>query len=67
MCGVCGIANDGWDPVHAPTAPKKKADVVNLGFMLNVIEDPFERTETLIEAWEHTGRILIVSTLVAGH
>ena len=61
-----GIAADGWDPVHAPAVPKRKADVVNLGFVLNVIEDPVERTETLIEAWEHTARILIVSTLVAG-
>lgn len=61
-----GISADGWDPVHAPAVPKKKADVVNLGFVLNVIEDPVERTETLIEAWEHTERILIVSTLVAG-
>lgn len=61
-----GIQADGWDPVHAPAGPKKKADVVNLGFVLNVIEDPVERLETLVDAWQNTARILIISTLVAG-
>jgi DNA phosphorothioation-associated putative methyltransferase len=61
-----GISADGWDPVHAQAESKKKADVVNLGYVLNVIEDPAERTETLIDAWHHANRILIVSTLVAG-
>jgi DNA phosphorothioation-associated putative methyltransferase len=61
-----GIIADGWDPVHAQAESKKKADVVNLGYVLNVIEDPAERTETLIDAWHHANRILIVSTMVAG-
>jgi len=34
---------DGWDPVHRPDAAKREADVVNLGYVLNVIEDPAER------------------------
>ena len=56
----------GWDPFFAPRETKRKADVVNLGFVLNVIEDPSERVEVLVDAWEHTERLLVVSTLVAG-
>ena len=46
--------------------PKQSADVVNLGFVLNVIEDPAERVEALLDAWHHTRRVLLVSTLIAG-
>ena len=56
----------GWDPVHAPDQPKQPADVVNLGFVLNVIEDPAERVEALVDAWKHARRLLLVSTLIAG-
>ena len=28
---------DGWDPVFRPDVPKKAADIVNLGYVLNVI------------------------------
>src|SRR5262249_19589692 len=34
-----GIACDGWDPAFRPDAARCPADVVNLGFVLNVIED----------------------------
>ncbi|QTN33619.1 DNA phosphorothioation-associated putative methyltransferase [Akkermansiaceae bacterium] len=61
-----GHESGGWDPVHAPDAPKQPADVVNLGFVLNVIEDPAERVEALVDAWQHTRRALLVSTLIAG-
>jgi DNA phosphorothioation-associated putative methyltransferase len=61
-----GHESNGWDPVHAPDAPKQSADVVNLGFVLNVIEDPAERVEAVLDAWHHTRRALLVSTLIAG-
>jgi len=61
-----GHLSTGWDPVHAPDDPKQPADVVNLGFVLNVIEDPAERVEALLDAWQHTRRALLVSTLIAG-
>jgi DNA phosphorothioation-associated putative methyltransferase len=61
-----GHQSHGWDPVHAPHAPKHPADIVNLGFVLNVIEDPAERVDALIDAWQHTRRALLVSTLIAG-
>jgi DNA phosphorothioation-associated putative methyltransferase len=61
-----GHPSSGWDPVHAPDGPKQTADVVNLGFVLNVIEDPAERVEAVLDAWQHTRRALLVSTLIAG-
>ena len=61
-----GYEASGWDPYFTPHETKQKAKVVNLGFVLNVIEDPAERVETLVEAWNCTEGLLIVSTLVAG-
>lgn len=61
-----GHVSSGWDPVHAPDGVKQVADVVNLGFILNVIEDPAERVEALVDAWQHAQRSLLVSTLISG-
>jgi DNA phosphorothioation-associated putative methyltransferase len=47
-----GIACEGWDPVHRPHTERSAADVVNLGYVINVIEDPQERSATLRSAWE---------------
>lgn len=69
----CGLGGDvrrlralgfdavGWDPVHAPDATKGRAKVVNLGYVVNVIEDPRERAEALRDAWELAEEVLIVS------
>jgi DNA phosphorothioation-associated putative methyltransferase len=62
-----GFASEGWDPVHAPQNARNGGDVVNLGFVLNVIEDPAERVEVLLQAWSLARRLLIVSTLVRGN
>lgn len=51
----------GWDPVHRPKAKRQAADVVNLGFVVNVIEDPEERDRALEQAWQLAEKILIVS------
>lgn len=61
-----GYESSGWDPMHAPDQEKLAADVVNLGFVLNVIEDPIERIDALAGAWKCTKRLLVVSTLIAG-
>jgi DNA phosphorothioation-associated putative methyltransferase len=61
-----GFDAAGWDPVHAPNVLRESADVVNLGFVLNVIEDPAERVEALIDAWKLAQRVMLVSTLIAG-
>src|SRR5947209_7186354 len=46
-----GVACSGWDPAFRPEAVKAEADVVNLGYVLNVIESPKERAATLNAAW----------------
>jgi hypothetical protein len=44
--------------------PKREAEVVNLGYVLNVIEDPVERLEALVDAYRHAKRLLVVSALI---
>jgi DNA phosphorothioation-associated putative methyltransferase len=63
-----GIACGGWDPAYRPDAPLIEADVVNLGYVINVIEEPGERAATLRRAWELCRQLLTVSAqvLVAG-
>ncbi|WP_213981050.1 DNA phosphorothioation-associated putative methyltransferase [Sphingomonas sp. dw_22] len=61
-----GIEATGWDPHFAPDAVKTAADVVNLGFVLNVIERPEERVEALKEAWNLTRTVLAISTMIVG-
>lgn len=61
-----GIDIIGWDPVHAPEVDKQKSDIVNLGFVLNVIEEREERSETLENAWSYAQKILVVSVMIAG-
>jgi DNA phosphorothioation-associated putative methyltransferase len=56
-----GIKAWGWDPVHRPKGSREKADVVNLGFVLNVIENPAERARTLRQAMDLSESLLIVS------
>ena len=65
MSGL-GYSADGWDPAFRPDASKKEAEVVNLGYVLNVIEEPAERIEALRGAFVLAKCALIVSTLVAG-
>ena len=61
-----GLDAKGWDPNFLPEADKEPSDIVNLGFVLNVIEDRDERDETLRMAWELTEKVLVVSVMVAG-
>lgn len=56
-----GYQGTGWDPEYAPVEPKVTADVVNLGYVINVIEDPKERAATLREAFALAKRTLVVS------
>ena len=53
----------GWDPHYAPDNPIRKSDVVNIGFVLNVIEDADERRSALKQAWELTGQVLAVAVM----
>jgi hypothetical protein len=61
-----GYSVSGWDPAFRPDAPKNRADVVNLGYVLNVIDDAAERLTVLREAYALSARLMLVSTLVAG-
>ncbi len=59
-----GYTSAGWDPYYHPDVPITAADVVNLGYVLNVIEDPEERRQSLLQAWELTHKVLIVAAQV---
>ena len=56
-----GIAVAGWDPAFFPEEKRKPAAIVNLGYVVNVIEDPEERVVVLAAAWGLTRKVLIVS------
>lgn len=59
-----GIDAKGWDPHFSPQTPIESAEVVNLGYVLNVIEDPEERRETLHRAYDLAKRVLVVAVRV---
>jgi DNA phosphorothioation-associated putative methyltransferase len=73
----CGKADDvkalqklgynavGWDPIFRPDVEKISSDIVNLGFVINVIEDISERSKTLKDAFGYAEKLLIISTMVA--
>jgi DNA phosphorothioation-associated putative methyltransferase len=56
-----GFTATGWDPVFAPSQPPAAADIVNLGYVVNVIESPEERAETLHKAWNLARSVLVVA------
>jgi len=60
-----GLTCGGWDPAHRPAGAKTHADVVNLGYVLNVIEDISERAATLHAAWALCRQVLAVSARVS--
>jgi DNA phosphorothioation-associated putative methyltransferase len=51
----------GWDPTYAADGMRRPSDVVNLGYVVNVIENLAERCEALARAWELAQGALIVS------
>ena len=58
------VPASGWDPVFQPDAPREPAEIVNLGFVLNVIEDPQERDGTLKLAFQLAEKLLVVSVML---
>jgi DNA phosphorothioation-associated putative methyltransferase len=60
-----GIDASGWDPHYAPAEAITDADIVNLGFVINVIEDPIERADALKRAYELANQLLVVSAMLA--
>ena len=72
----CGLGDDvrflrslgyeahGWDPAHRPATARQGVAVVNLGYVLNVIERPAERTDALRRAFDLAENCLCVAVLV---
>ena len=61
-----GLEAQGWDPYFRPEGERRPAQAVNLGFVLNVIEDPLERRQALQGAWTLAERVLSVGVLIGG-
>jgi DNA phosphorothioation-associated putative methyltransferase len=59
-----GYIAQGWDPNFFPNGRRQQADVVNLGYVINVIENPDERVATLRDAWNLCRCLLVVSAQV---
>jgi hypothetical protein len=65
MLRAMGYKASGWDPVHLRKKKKTRADLVNLGFVINVIEDPKKRATALRGAWKLAKKVLVVSARLA--
>lgn len=61
---LAGVEAKGWDPSFEPDNPICSADIVNLGYVLNVIEDADERDQTLRRAFELAQKALVVAVRV---
>ena len=59
------VEANGWDPYYAPENDVHKASIVNLGFVVNVIEDFDERVEALSRAYSLAESFMVVSVMVA--
>lgn len=69
----CGLGGDiarlsslgyqckGWDPFYRPDAALEEADIVNLSYVINVVEDSEERVAAIRKSWSLTRRALIVA------
>jgi DNA phosphorothioation-associated putative methyltransferase len=64
---AAGINAVGWDPHFVPDcsalAPR---EIVNLGFVLNVVENPAERFDVLRRAFDLAERCLVVAVMLVG-
>ena len=58
------ITVSGWDPHYAADQPKNEADIVNIGFVINVIENYQERLDALLGAYALSRQVLVVSAML---
>lgn len=63
---AAGVDAVGWDPYFHPEAPKRPSAVVNIGFVLNVIENPIEREAALVSAYALATKLLVVAVMIGG-
>ena len=61
-----GVDAAGWDPELRPDGPRRVSDVVNVGFVINVIENRAERIAVLKQAFELTKRVLAIAVMIGG-
>jgi len=59
-----GLKCQGWDPHFANENPIIPAGIVNLGFVVNVIEDPAERVEAIQRAFGLAKIAMVVSVML---
>jgi DNA phosphorothioation-associated putative methyltransferase len=59
-----GFRTSGWDPYFAPAEECTPADVVNLGYVLNVIPDTDERRRTLLRAYRLARSVLVLAVRI---
>jgi DNA phosphorothioation-associated putative methyltransferase len=59
-----GLKAEGWDPYYLSDVQLQSADCVNLGYVLNVIEDSAEREQTLKAAFDLARSVLVVSVRI---
>jgi DNA phosphorothioation-associated putative methyltransferase len=59
-----GVKCVGWDPVHRPDTEVTNCDIVNLGYVINVIEDREERKETLTRAYNFANKFIVISAML---
>lgn len=60
-----GVQAWGWDPAYRPDGERKAADLVNLGYVINVIEDADEREQVIASAFKLARKALVVSAMIA--
>ena len=62
-----GYVTGGWDPHYAPASElPRRAHAVNLGFVVNVIEDPAERVEAITKSFQLCSGVLSVGVMLYG-
>jgi len=59
------IEASGWDPHYAPYEEKRPAHLVNLGFVINVIENIDERLEAVRGAYALANELLVISAMLS--
>lgn len=59
-----GYHASGWDPYFSQNSEIIEANIVNLGYVLNVIENTDERRDALIKSYTLASDILIISVLL---
>ena len=60
-----GYRASGWDPAYSPSTERYPSSVINLGYVVNVIENARERRDALRQAWALAEDVLIVSARLA--